>query len=198
MTTSLEKAGKVNFEFPDRNGEEKLVELIIFISDKCGDDPTFGATKLNKILYYADFQHYAKHGIPITGLSYQSLPNGPAPRRVKPTLDHLVKDHQIIIRKEEVFVDGKKRERHRVVPSREANLNIFTPSEIAMVDHYVRVFWGWSADSVSDSTHGKAWEVAGQFQLIPYEAVHLSDEGITKSDILRARELDQEYGWDEF
>ena len=195
----LEQAGEVRYEFPDLDdGEEKLKELIIFISDNCVNDPTFGATKLNKILYYSDFQHYARYGVPITGLAYQSLPKGPAPRRMRPIRDQLEKEHQIIIKKEEVLIDGKQQKRHRVVPSREANLNIFSPSEIAMVGHYINAFWEWSAEDVSDSTHGKAWEVAGQGRDIPYESVYLSDEEMTRSDILRARELDQRYGWNEF
>ena len=33
------------FEFNDR----KFRELVIYIAEKCADDPTFGATKLNKI-----------------------------------------------------------------------------------------------------------------------------------------------------
>lgn len=198
MAGILDKVSRPRFEFPDLNGEEKLKELILFIAEKCADDPTFGAIKLNKIIYYSDFQFYADNGVPITGLVYQGLPKGPAPKRMKPILSQLDGEHLIIIQKEEVLVDGKQKHRHRVVPSRKANLDIFSPAEIAMVSHYIRVFWGWSADAVSDSTHGKAWEVAGQYNEIPYDAVHLSDEEVTNSDILRAKELDRELGWGQF
>ena len=71
----LEEVGELHYDFPELKGEEKLRELIIYISDKCIDDETFGAVKLNKILYLSDFDHYAKYGIPITGLPYQSLIN---------------------------------------------------------------------------------------------------------------------------
>ena len=46
---------------------EKFRELLVYVSKKCEDDPTFGAVKLNKILYYADFAAYRQGGKPITG-----------------------------------------------------------------------------------------------------------------------------------
>jgi len=35
--------------------ERKFKELILYVADKCSDDPDFGAVKLNKILFYSDF-----------------------------------------------------------------------------------------------------------------------------------------------
>ena len=67
-----------NFEFePD-----KFRELIVYICKKSEGDPTFGAVKLNKILYYADFAAYRILGKPITGAQYQKLREGPAPQGV--------------------------------------------------------------------------------------------------------------------
>ena len=55
------------------SGKHRMAELIVYIADLCQEDPTFGATKLNKILFYADFASYAKYGRPITGQEYQRL-----------------------------------------------------------------------------------------------------------------------------
>ncbi len=52
---------------------EKLRELVLYIADKCEEDRTFGAVKLNKILFYADFISFAEYGEPITGVSTGSL-----------------------------------------------------------------------------------------------------------------------------
>ena len=54
---------------PGLDGEVRLLELILYVAEKCQDDPKFGATKLNKILWWADFLAYAQHGTPITQLS---------------------------------------------------------------------------------------------------------------------------------
>ena len=53
--------------------EEKLSELILYISQKCATDPKFGAVKLNKILYLSDFLAFGNWGEPITGVEYQHL-----------------------------------------------------------------------------------------------------------------------------
>ena len=55
--------------------------LVLYIADKCSDDPHFGATKFNKILFYADFLSYGLYGQPITGATYFRLPKGPAPKQ---------------------------------------------------------------------------------------------------------------------
>jgi hypothetical protein len=46
------------------------------------DGFTFGAVKLNKILYYADMLHYAHTGAPITGATYAKRQQGPVPKQV--------------------------------------------------------------------------------------------------------------------
>ena len=49
---------------------------------------------------------------------------------------------------------------------------------------------------MSDYSHGIAWKVAKHKQLIPYEAMLLSDEEVTEEDEVRAQELIAQYGWD--
>jgi hypothetical protein len=36
-------------------------------------------TKLNKLLFYADFKHFCKTGLGITGLTYTAIQHGPVP-----------------------------------------------------------------------------------------------------------------------
>ncbi len=50
------------------NDEAKLVELILYIADKCENDPHFGKTKLNKILFFSDMLYYGFFGNAITGV----------------------------------------------------------------------------------------------------------------------------------
>jgi hypothetical protein len=40
--------------------DEKLRELILYVSTLSKDDDNFGATKLNKLLFYADFLAYQR------------------------------------------------------------------------------------------------------------------------------------------
>src|SRR3989337_1094906 len=63
--------------------EDKFRELIIYVANKCEGDIYFGATKLNKILFYSDFVAYYLHGKPITGAEYKALEWGPVPTILK-------------------------------------------------------------------------------------------------------------------
>ena len=59
--------------------EAKFTEMLLYVADKLGDDRAGGATKLNKILYFAEFAHVRRHGRPISGADYFRLDQGPAP-----------------------------------------------------------------------------------------------------------------------
>lgn len=48
------------FSFPEMDPDRRLAELILYIAEKCERDPNFGATKLNKILTFADFSAYLR------------------------------------------------------------------------------------------------------------------------------------------
>src|SRR5260370_3486266 len=77
--------------------ERKLAELILYISQKCADDPTFGAVKLNKILCYSDFLFYAYHDRGITNVEYQKLPKGPAPRKLVPIRNRMIQRRELAL-----------------------------------------------------------------------------------------------------
>jgi hypothetical protein len=47
-----------------RFDKEKFKELVLYLAEKCETDPSFGVTKLNKLLYYCDFVAYSELGKP--------------------------------------------------------------------------------------------------------------------------------------
>lgn len=64
---------------------DKLEQAILFFLH----DPhivQLGRTKLMKLLYFADFDHYERHHESITGARYYKLPFGPSPRKLKTSL----------------------------------------------------------------------------------------------------------------
>src|SRR5438034_11290020 len=98
---------------PDRKWKEdepRFRELVLYICEKCAADPKFGATKLNKILYFADFLAYAEFGEPITGVEYQKIANGPAPRRLLPIREEMIKAGDLAIQRIKL-VTGRFQER---------------------------------------------------------------------------------------
>ena len=83
------------------------------------------------------------------------------------------------------------------VPLREPDLGIFGPEQVALVDEVITGLWNMNAAETSRWSHGKAWRAAvSDGELIPYEAVFVSDAPIDQSDIARTRDLAARHGWE--
>jgi len=164
------------------------------VASKCQTDPAFGAIKLNKILFHADFIAYGSLGKPITGMEYVKLEHGPAPRLLAPIRAEMQKDNDIVLAHPTRF--GFQHD--RVVPLRDPNLSLFTADEIALVDSVIEGCWNATATDLSEVTHGyRGWRMARNLKdLIPYEAVFLSDEPPTDYELQHAQELVREHKWD--
>ena len=180
------------FAFDDPQGEDRLRELILYIAEECQADSKFGATKLNKILWWSDFLACAQRGKPITGIEYMRLGKGPAPKRLLPVREAMQADGEIVVTKV-ASLGGYVQQ--RIVPLREPDLSVFQPAEIALVDRVIRALWPKTAKGVSNLSHGKAWEVAADRAPIPYEAVFLSDARVDRYDVGRTKELARQLGW---
>jgi hypothetical protein len=183
---------KLHFEVRLPNQEYRFSQLILFIAERCKKDPTFSAIKLNKILFYSDFEAYARLGTPITGVAYQKLRLGPAPQAMPRILDEMQQDKLIRIVRQ--VVRGAAA-RDRVVPIRPPADPIFDREEIDIVEQYIRLFWERSATWVSKYSHGMAWKLAQLNELIPYDAVFISDAPITQAEVDHVKELATEHGW---
>lgn len=173
------------------NGERRMRELVLYIADKCQADPTFGATKLNKILFWADFLSFAVKGRPVTGEEYQRLERGPAPRGMVPVRRDMKERGEIVMK----VVQYHGLDQHRVVALREPDLTIFDGQDIAIVDAVIQELWGKTAGEVSHISHGPWWKVCEDGESIPYEFAYLSNAPINASDIRRTKELASELGW---
>jgi hypothetical protein len=162
-------------------------ELVLYICQKCATDLKFGATKLNKILYFSDFLAYAELGEPITGFEYQRLPNGPAPRKMLPMRTDMERRHELGI--QEIRLRGG-RTQQRAVNLRLPNLDVLTASQIAVVDRVIEELWDLDAEEVSELSHRMmGWKLAELQETIPYETVFISGDPLTEADVQRAREL---------
>ena len=180
------KGERLTFEFSTGDNEQRLRELILYIVQKCGDHALFGATKLNKVLYYADFYSYAKFGKPITGVAYQHLKNGPAPKRLLPVQNEMAEQGELrVFRKQ--LLHGRWQTRFEAL--RDANVGIFSGAEIALVDQIIEYLRDKTAEVVSEESHLLPWRLTNQGDLIPYEYVFLVDLGVTESDVAWAREV---------
>lgn len=137
----------------------------MYVAHKCESDPSFGATKLNKVLFFVDFLAYARHGEPVTGSTYMKLRHGPAPRRFVPVRDSLVRHGDAVERDVLHFTHTRR----QLVPLRRADLSAFTGPEIALVDEVIEDLCGKSASEVSALSHEfPGWKLAEDGEDIPY------------------------------
>lgn len=183
---------RLTFHSSDENRGNRLRELILYISEKCLEDPTFGATKLNKLLFFADFISYQLRGIPVTGVKYMRLRQGPVPKYMIPIRQEMEKNQEIVLKKHKFY----NYEQHRVIALRDPDLSLFSPYDIAFVDEIIREFWGKTGTETSELSHSILWKIAREKEDIPYQAVFLAEPTIDDDDLRKAQELIHEHGWD--
>lgn len=170
--------------------EERLQELILYVAKKAANDPTFGDTKLNKVLFFSDFFAYGFFGESITGAEYQKLRHGPAPRKLLPARRALGDDVEVI-KKGRAFRTTLTRAK------RSPNTRIFSTDELELVDEVYRMLENDSAVSASDFSHDASagWQLVELGETIPYETVFVSTSKPPRRAFDRGRELAAEHGW---
>ena len=182
----------VHYTFDVPKGRQRFRELIVYVSARSVDDPHFGAVKLNKILFYSEMTAFQRHGEPLTGMAYFRLEKGPAPRAMMAVQRDLIEEGAISI--EERPITGNHTQK-RTIAHREADIDLFSKSELRIVDDIISQFEGMTADAASIKSHKIAWHALQDRDLIPYEAAFLSDDLPTAHDISEARRLNSEHGW---
>lgn len=175
-----------SFEVPKGPSEDKFRELVLFIAQKSEGDVQFGATKLNKLLFYADFLAYQAFGRAITSHRYQRLDKGPAPRALVPILARMESDGEIARVERQHYGKTQK----RVIALREANLDLLSSKEVDLVSQLIREFWGKSAKAMSDLSHRfRGWKLAKDGEDIPYEVALVQFKKPTKADAAHWQKL---------
>ena len=156
--------------------EAKFTEMVLYVADRLRGDRAGGATKLNKLLYFADFAHMRLTGRPITGADYQKLPHGPAPRRLKPVRQRLVERGDAEIVRE----DFLGYEQHRLVPLREPDRSVFDGDELRTIDKVIADLESLTAKQVSDLSHEEpGWQLSAEGDTISYETAFIAKRQIS-------------------
>jgi hypothetical protein len=148
-----------------RPNDTKLRELILLISEWSQADPKFGAIKLNKLLFHADFSAFLTFGEPITGQEYFALPQGPAPRRLKPLTEQMQKRNEFAWKEIEYFGKPQK----RPVALRPPDVSAFSGPQVKLIRQTIEKFWSLTATEISEESHlFLGWKAAHLKETIPY------------------------------
>lgn len=149
----------------------KFFEAIKFF---CFQERIF-KTKLMKLLFYADFGHFKKYSVSITGARYARLPYGPVPDQFERWLAVLILDDNGVQKEEEWMQDYPG---EVYVGTTSPDISIFTPSELRVLATVKEAFQEFSAKRMSDVSHNeKGYRKTETARLIPYSyALELSFE----------------------
>lgn len=175
--------------------DKKFRELILYIASRCEGDLFFGATKLNKILFYSDFLCFERTGKPITGADYLALEHGPAAKQLLPERESLERNGDI------VFV--RRQLQHRIVARRDPDLSRFSAEEIAIADKVMELLKNADAYRVSELSHAfLGWKAAraeaeanGRQVTIPYGTAFVSNEPLDEFEEARVLGRAKEQRW---
>jgi hypothetical protein len=129
-----------------------LGELLLLVAEELRGDRFGGATKVNKVLFFAEFGHMRLTGQPITGSPYQKLAYGPTPRRLLPVRQHLLSSGAATLVTETVL----GYQQCRLLPNRPARRDLFTETELQAVTDAIALLKDRTAADVSSLSHEEA------------------------------------------
>jgi hypothetical protein len=145
----------------------KFKRLVHYIIWKVGKHDWFGATKLNKVLWFVDARAYMLTGHPVTGETYTRGEFGPVPKHIIPVQTELEREGAIRVTKE-----GKLTRFVALTPARP---DWFSAAELQSINRWINhIDKDHTANSISEETHDYAWEIAKMGEELPLFAYRVA------------------------
>ena len=171
--------------------EGKFTELMLYISKKSESDERYGATKLNKILHYSDFEAYRKLGKPITGADYKHHSEGAIPNQLVPIREKLLRNKDAEIVDNPYY--GQKQK--RLIAKREPKLRAFGNAELQIVNEMIERLWEDNADTVSGKSHEElGYKLTKTNEIIPYAFAYFIARKPSPAEIQLGLEVANRHG----
>ena len=168
---------------------EKLLNAIVYFAENTRH---CGKTKLFKLLFLLDFEHFKLTGRSVTGLDYYALPKGPVPVALDSELDEPQGDLSSTIELvPEQVIDFS---RLRVKPKKTFDPSHFSKRELRLLEDIANRYQDQYSQGMVDVTHAEngVWEKIyadgkGLNQLIPYQLA------VTGADSAAVLSMAEEY-----
>ncbi len=144
----------------------KFTEMVVFFTEKIQP----WKTKLNKLLFYADFVSHKQTGFSISGVQYRAIPMGPVPDKFNSIFEYIEKNNDVEINYIS-YSDGGIGEQFKPKFKREFNPNLFTYSELNILENLADRFKNTSTSEMIEISHmEKGWlENKDERKLIDYK-----------------------------
>lgn len=133
---------------------EKITEMVVYFSDKLSPFKT----KMNKLLFYADFLMFKQSCFSISGMRYKAIEMGPVPINFQSIFEYLANKDEIDIFTTE-FPQGYIGEQFKSKNDRPFRVELFSENELNVLEKVANVFKPTSTNQMIEISHlEEAWK----------------------------------------
>lgn len=133
---------------------EKFTEMIVYFSEKIAPYKT----KMNKLLFYADFLMFKQTCFSISGVRYNAINMGPVPNNFQSIFEYLANEDEIDICTTE-FSNGNVGEQFIARQDRPFKADLFSENELEVLEKVATVFKPKSTNDIIELSHlEEAWK----------------------------------------
>ncbi len=145
---------------------KKFTEMVVYFTEVMQP----WKTKLNKLLYYADFYMYKKNGFSISGVQYRAIPMGPVPNNFNTIFEYLANNDDVDIYYI-TFPNGGVGEQFNPNSKRKFNPDLFSENERAILKLIAEKYKNISTSKIIELSHEeKGWiENNTEMKIIDYK-----------------------------
>ncbi|HYX06549.1 MAG TPA: type II toxin-antitoxin system antitoxin SocA domain-containing protein [Bacteroidales bacterium] len=150
------------FKTPDLR---KFAEMVVFFTEKLAP----WKTKMNKLLFYADFMMHKQTGFSMSGVQYRAISMGPVPNNFNSIFEYLANKDELDIYYV-TFTDGGTGEQFKPNPEKTFNKDLFNETELQLLETVAERFKNTTTSEIIEISHKeKAWiENNAERKLIDY------------------------------
>ena len=133
---------------------EKFTEMVVYFSEQIAPFKT----KMNKLLFYADFLMFKQTCFSVSGVRYKAINMGPVPNNFQSIFEYLANENVIDIFTTE-FPGGYAGEQFKARKDRPFNHQLFSAEEIAVLEKVAFAFKPTSTNDIIELSHlEEAWK----------------------------------------
>ncbi len=142
----IKRTKKITSEHP----MYKMIQTVLYILNKTAGKPNVWKIVLNKLLYFADFNHYEKYWKSITWDIYIKYPMWPVPKNIDWVLA-LMKQSNMIQEIENNYYGYKQ---IKYIPNTLTDKNVFSLLEIEDLDIVINTYSDKTWKQLTEFSHG--------------------------------------------
>ncbi len=133
---------------------EKLTEMVVYFAERTQPFKT----KMNKLLFYADFLMFKQSCFSISGVRYKAIDMGPIPHNFQSIFELLVNNNEVDII-DTLFPQGYNGYQFKAKKERPFNANLFSEEELTVLEKVSTVFKDTSTKDIIEASHlEEAWK----------------------------------------